>query len=99
MKYNTKLLSIFTAFIFYFLVATVTPVYAQSAAASGSGTTEAMACQQAKMLAQQYCGGVVESFGNCSSCRMQIINGYEQWSCQVDARCGQRSGGVVKPEY
>lgn len=98
MKYNTKLISIFTAFIFCFLAIIVTPVYAQSAAASGAGTTEALACQQAKMLAQQYCGGNVESFGDCNSCRMQIVNGYEQWTCQVDARCGERTG-VVKPEY
>lgn len=81
-------------FILFFLATVASPVYAKEESASGAGTTEALACEQAKMLTQTYCGGNVESFSDCKSCGKQIVNGSDEWTCQVDARCAEPTGGV-----
>lgn len=106
MKYNANLVATFVAFVLCALTTAVTPAFAgetanlmlaKAEAASGSGTSEAQACQQAKMGVQMYCNGKVESFGNCG-CSSEVINGHDQWTCQVDAQCGELTG-VVKPQY
>lgn len=106
MKFDTNLGATFVAFVLCALIAGITPAFAgesanlmlaRAEAASGSGTSEAQACQQAKMNAQMYCNGKVDAFETCS-CGSQVVNGYDQWTCQVDAHCGELTG-VVKPQY
>lgn len=106
MKYDANPRATFVAFVLCALTAAITPAHAgetanlmlaKAEAASGSGTSEAQACQQAKGNAQMYCNGQVEMFGSCS-CSSELINGRDQWTCQVDAHCGEPTG-VVKPLY
>ncbi|HEY4581142.1 MAG TPA: hypothetical protein VIG89_08915 [Candidatus Acidoferrales bacterium] len=106
MKYDANLKATFLAFVLCALTAGITPAFAgetanlmlaRAEAASGSGTSEAQACQQAKMNAQMYCNNRADSFGTCS-CGSQVVNGQDQWTCQVDAQCGEPTG-VVKPQY